>query len=211
VKLYCATTNLGKLREFRLAVEHYGGGRFEVEPLPGLAGLPAPEENGSTFEENAVAKAVYYSRFAPGPLFADDSGLEVDALSGAPGVWSARYAGEGAGDEANNRLLLEGMAGVADRTARFVCVIALAADGALLGTFRGEVEGELTEAPRGSNGFGYDPLFYYPPFGCTLAEVSGDQKLAVSHRGRALERMLRALEAGPFPAVQRDGVPSSER
>ncbi len=193
MKLYCATTNAGKLREFRLAVERHGGGRFEVEPLPGLADLPAPAENGPTFEANAVEKALYYSRFAPGRLFVDDSGLEVEALGGAPGVWSARYAGEGAGDEANNRLLLERMAGVAGRTARFVCVIALAAQGELLGTFRGEVEGQLTEAPRGSNGFGYDPLFFYPPFGCTLAEVSGDRKLSVSHRGRAIEGMLQAL------------------
>jgi len=195
VKLYCATTNPGKLREFRLAVERFGGG-IEIETLPGLEGIEPPEEHGETFEENAIAKAVYYSRYAPGPLFADDSGLEVDALGGAPGVRSARYAGAGATDEQNNRLLLERMCGVKDRTARFVCVVALAEKGRLLGTFRGTVEGRLLEAPRGANGFGYDPLFYYPPFQRTLAEVSGEEKLSVSHRGKAIEAMLRWLAAG---------------
>jgi len=193
VKLYCATTNPGKLREFRLAVKRFGRGDFEIETLPGLEGIEPPEEHGETFEENAIAKAVYYSRYAPGPLFADDSGLEVDALGGAPGVRSARFAGPGATDEENNRLLLERLRGVEDRTARFVCVTALAEKGRLLGTFRGTVEGRLLEAPRGENGFGYDPLFYYPPFRCTLAEVSGEKKLSVSHRGKALEAMLRWL------------------
>lgn len=189
MKLYCATTNPGKLREFRLAAERFGGG-IEIEALPGLERIEPPEEHGKTFEENAIAKAVYYSRYAPGLLFADDSGLEVDALGGAPGVRSARYAGPGATDEENNRLLIERLRGVEDRTARFVCVVALAERGRLVRTFRGTVEGRVLEAPRGENGFGYDPLFYYPPFGCTLAEVSGEKKLSVSHRGKALEAML---------------------
>ncbi len=189
MKLYCATTNPGKLREFRLAAERFGGG-IEIEALPGLERIEPPEEHGETFEENAIAKAVYYSRYAPGLLFADDSGLEVDALGGAPGVRSARYAGPGATDEENNRLLIERLQGVEDRTARFVCVVALAERGRLVLTFRGTVEGRVLEAPRGENGFGYDPLFYYPPFGCTLAEVSGEKKLSVSHRGKALEAML---------------------
>ncbi len=193
MKLYCATTNPGKLREFRLAVEQFGNGSFEIEVVPGLKELTPPEETGATFEENAVLKAVYYSRFADGPLFADDSGLAVDALDGAPGVYSARYAGEEATDEDNNRLLLERMADVADRTARFVCVIALAERGQMIETFHGTVEGQLLDAPRGQNGFGYDPLFYHPPFGCTLAEASPERKLTVSHRGRALESMLRYL------------------
>ncbi len=192
-KLYCATTNQGKLREFRLAVEQFGGGRFRVEPVPGLKDLPAPVEDGDTFEENAILKAVYYSQHAPGPVFCDDSGLAVDALDGAPGVHSARYAGEEASDEDNNRLLIARMEGRDGRTARFVCVIAVAGAGEVIATYRGTVEGVLTRGPRGENGFGYDPLFFHPPFGCTLAEVSGEKKLSVSHRGKALAAMMRAL------------------
>jgi XTP/dITP diphosphohydrolase len=193
VKLYCATTNPGKLREFRLAIERFGGVAFEVESLPGLSDLPPCEENGSSFEENAVAKALYYSRHSPGLLFADDSGLAVDALGGAPGVLSARFAGPDATDEENNRLLLAKMRGVENRAARFVCVVALADAGKLLGMFRGIVEGRLLEKPRGQNGFGYDPLFFYPPFGCTLAEATAEQKLTVSHRGKAIAAMLQFL------------------
>ena len=193
MKLYCATTNPGKLREFRQAVERFGGGRIELEPVPGLRGIAPCEETGAAFEENAAQKAVYYSRWAPGPVFADDSGLEVPALGGEPGVYSARYAGPGADDEANNRLLLERMAGVEDRRARFVCVAALAERGSLLASFRGVVEGEITAAPRGRNGFGYDPLFFYAPFGCTFGEADAEQKLSVSHRSRALEQMVRWL------------------
>lgn len=188
--LYCATTNSGKLREFQLAAERLGGGRIRIETVPGLAGITPAEETGATFEENAVQKAVYYSRHAPGPLFADDSGIEIDALGGEPGVRSARFAGPEATDEANNRLALERLKGVARRTARFVCVVAVAERGQVLATFRGVVEGEILNAPRGANGFGYDPLFYYAPFGCTLAEVSGEKKLEVSHRGQALRRMI---------------------
>lgn len=187
--LYCATTNAGKLREFRLAAQE-SGGEIRIEPVPSLSQIPAPEETGRTFAENAIAKAIYYSRFAPGLLFADDSGLEVDALGGEPGVDSARYAGAGAGDEDNNRLLIERLRGVADRSARFVCVIALAEQGKLIETFEGTIEGRILEAPRGVNGFGYDPLFFYPPYGRTLAEVSPEAKLAVSHRGKALRAML---------------------
>jgi len=113
----------------------------------------------------------------------------VDALGGAPGVWSARYAGPDASDDANNQLLLARMRGVANRTARFVCVIALADRGELLGTFRGEVEGTLAEEPRGAGGFGYDPLFYYPPFGCTFGEAPLADKMRVSHRSRALAQL----------------------
>jgi len=188
--LYCATTNPGKLREFRLAAERWSGQAIAVETVPGLKEIEPPEETGATFAENAALKAVYYSRFAPGPVFADDSGLAVDALGGAPGVYSARYAGPAATDADNNALVLERMQGEANRRARFVCVIALAAQGAVVDTFEGVVEGELLEAPRGAGGFGYDPLFYYPPFGCTLAEASAEQKLAVSHRGQALSALF---------------------
>jgi len=159
-------------------------------PLPGLKDLPQFEETGATFEANAMAKALYYSAYAPGLLFAEDSGLEVEALGGAPGVRSARFAGEGATDEANNRLLLEKLRGVSDRRARFVCVVALAEKGRLLATFRGAVEGRILEAPRGHNGFGYDPVFYYPPFRATFAQVAPARKFSVSHRGQALRGLL---------------------
>lgn len=187
--IYCATGNPGKLREFRASEPP----DFQVEPVPGLAGIDSCEETGATFEENAVLKALHYGRLAPGFLFADDSGLEVDALGRAPGVYSARFAGDGASDEANNGLLLEKMQGVRDRSARFVCVIALVNGTGLAGTFRGEVAGEILDEPRGANGFGYDPLFYYPPFGCTFGEVEPERKLAVSHRGLALAAMWRHL------------------
>ncbi len=195
MRLWCASSNPGKLAEFRLALDTFGHGRYPVEPLPGINLLAPPEETGSTFEENAAAKALYYGGHGSGLLFADDSGLEVDALGGAPGVHSARFAGPGATDADNNRLLLERLRGVGCRAARFVCVVALVEDGRLLGTFRGSVEGRILEAPRGSNGFGYDPLFFYPPFGCTLAEASREQKLQVSHRGNALAAMIRHLAA----------------
>lgn len=195
MRLYCATTNPGKLREFRLAAERYGAD-IAVEVIPGLGDLAPCEETGDTFEANAIQKALYYSRFVDDPVFADDSGLAVDALGGAPGVRSARYAGEHATDADNNRLLLERMTGVAERAARFVCVVAMARQGELVRTFRGEVEGLLLEAPRGTGGFGYDPIFLYPPFGKTLAEASPDEKLGVSHRGRALAQMFEFLVPG---------------
>jgi XTP/dITP diphosphohydrolase len=188
LQLYCATTNPGKLREFRLALE----GKFEVEALPGLAQIPAPEETGATFEENAIQKALYYSKYCEEYLFVDDSGLEVDALGGAPGVYSARFAGPDANDAANNRLLLDRMLGVQNRAARFVCVVALGREGKLIRTFRGEVEGQILDEPRGGNGFGYDPLFFYPPFGCTFGEAPLERKMGVSHRAIS----LRALAAG---------------
>lgn len=158
-------------------------------PLPGLPSIPPPDEIGVTFEENAVEKALYYSRLCDGYLFVDDSGLAVDALGGAPGVYSARFAGPNATDAANNQLLLDRMRGVADRTARFVCVVALARSGQLVRTFSGEVEGRLLEAPRGTNGFGYDPLFFYPPFGCTFGEAPLERKMQVSHRAQALRKL----------------------
>lgn len=188
--LYCATTNSGKLREFREAGERFGEGRIVVERLPAMKEISAPEETGSTFEENAILKAVYYSRFVDGPLFADDSGLEVAALGGAPGVYSARFAGPEATDEANNVLLLERLRGAEDRSGQFVCVIALARRGALVKTFRGEVRGTILETPRGDNGFGYDPLFYYSPFGCTFGEADLQSKMEVSHRAQALAAMF---------------------
>ena len=187
MKLYCATGNPGKLREFSLAA----GQGWEVVPL---VGIPPCEETGQTFEENAVQKAVYYSRYAPGLLFAEDSGLEVEALGGAPGVRSARFAGTGASDADNNRALMEKLIGVSNRSARYVSVIALAEAGKELRAFRGEVEGRIVDEPRGLNGFGYDPYFYYEPLGLTFAEAPAEQKLQVSHRGRAWAKMLEWLK-----------------
>ncbi len=189
--LYCATTNLEKLKEFRLAL----AGHYDVEQVPGISNVAPPEETGATFEDNAALKAVYYSRVCEQPVFADDSGLEVDALSGAPGVYSARYAGDQATDEENNKLVLERMRGVEDRTARFVCVIALAANGELIQTFRGTVEGQLLDHPRGALGFGYDPLFFFPAFGCTFGEADRERKTQISHRGKALQAMLAFLRS----------------
>jgi XTP/dITP diphosphohydrolase len=195
VTVYCATGNPGKLREFRLAAEQAG---IHVETLTGLADMPPCEETGVTFEANAILKAEYYGRHAPGLLFADDSGLEVDALGGAPGVYSARFAGPAATDQANNQLLLEKMRGVRGRSARFICVIALADGGRSRETFRGAVEGEILEQPRGPHGFGYDPLFYYPPFGCSFGETAPERKLTVSHRGAALRALFQRLSLGRF-------------
>lgn len=191
--LYCATSNPGKLREFQQAAAHFGARGAHVDVLPGLKQIPAPAETGSTFRENAILKAVGYSAHTAEYVFADDSGLAVDALAGAPGVYSARFAGEGATDAANNALLLAKMRGRSDRAARFVCVVALARAGSLIGTFDGVVEGALIEEERGDGGFGYDPLFYFPPFGCTLAEVDEARKMDVSHRGKALAAMFRSL------------------
>jgi XTP/dITP diphosphohydrolase len=192
LKIYCATGNPGKLREFQLAGELLA---IDIEPLAGLKSIAPPEENGATFEENARLKAAYYSTFAAGPLFADDSGLEVDSLGGEPGVYSARYAGPDATDLANNQLLLERLRGHSNRAARFVCVIGLAERGEVHRTFRGEVEGEILDQPRGRGGFGYDPLFFYPPFNCTFGEVDGPAKFNVSHRGKALRSLLEYLAA----------------
>lgn len=187
--LRCATTNAGKLREYHLAAGHYGFPEIDIQAIEGLESIEPCEEDGETFEANAEKKALHYSRFTEELVFADDSGLEVDALNGAPGVLSARYSPEGT-DEANNRLLLRHLDGSDDRIARFVCVIALAKKGEVLGTFRGEVEGILLEEPQGSAGFGYDPLFFYPPFDCTFGEASAARKMAVSHRGEAVKALL---------------------
>ncbi len=182
----CCSSNPGKLREFALASP-------VIQPLPGLKSVQPPEETGSTFEENAAIKALYYARFTSDLVFADDSGLEVDALGGEPGVYSARYAGEGASDAANNELLLNRLRGEANRHARFVCAIALAHQGAVINSFRGTVQGEILEAPQGDGGFGYDPLFYHRPSRCTLAELSPEAKWRVSHRGQAVRALLSFL------------------
>jgi XTP/dITP diphosphohydrolase len=164
-----------------------------IEPLPDLNRIATPDETGATFEENAKQKALYYGAYTPDWLFAEDSGLEVDALCGAPGVYSARFAGPGATDEDNNRRVLELLGDNPNRAARFVCSVALARNGAIAGVFRGTVEGEILREPRGSCGFGYDPLFYFAGFGCSFGEVARDRKQGVSHRGQALRAMLAFL------------------
>jgi XTP/dITP diphosphohydrolase len=194
---YAATTSSGKLRDFAAAARESG---IRIEPLPGLGTIPAPEEDQATFEGNAHLKAVYYSRFAPGLLIlADDSGLEVDALGGSPGVRSARYAqdagyapeGIESPDERNNLYLLEQMKDIsaAERTARYRCVLALSRDGMCLLTGEGSVEGSILAIPRGDGGFGYDPLFWLPERGRTMAEIDVETKHAFSHRGRAFRKL----------------------
>jgi XTP/dITP diphosphohydrolase len=178
-----------------------GHAPVEIELVPGFRDMPPAVEDGDTFDENAIKKALHYGRDAGGLLFADDSGLVVDALGGAPGVRSARYSGEGATDESNNRLLLANLRGRSNRAARFVCSIALVERGALRGVYRGAVEGQIIDEPRGGHGFGYDPLFFYPPFDCTFGEASDARKFEVSHRGQALRAMLAALATNSGPVL----------
>jgi XTP/dITP diphosphohydrolase len=194
MKVFCATGNPGKLAEFQVAARQFGFPEIEIEMLPRMETIAPVEETGDSFEENAILKARYYGAFASGFLFADDSGLEVDSLGGEPGVRSARYAGEDATDAANNRLLLFNLEGAADRRGRFVCVIALVEGGELLGTFRGEVEGEILLEERGDGGFGYDPLFWYPPFASSFGEIDRQRKMQVSHRGKALQALFTYLQ-----------------
>ena len=201
--LYAATSNPGKLRDFAYAAERHQG-RFAIEPLPALASIELPAEDGSTFEANARAKAIYYSRHAPGQLvIADDSGLEVAFLNGAPGVRSARYAEDqnlsdptATLDERNNAALLRALDEVPEpnRLASYRCALALVRDGEVLLTAEGRLDGILLLSPRGSAGFGYDPLFLLPDCGITMAEVEPAIRIQVSHRGRALENLLRKLE-----------------
>jgi XTP/dITP diphosphohydrolase len=190
IHLFCASGNPGKLREFRLAAGH---APVEIELVPGYKQLEPCVEDGETFEANAILKARHYARHVTGLLFADDSGLEVDALNGAPGVHSSRFSGPNSTDESNNRLLLGKLRGVTGRTARFVCAIALVEAGVLRGVWRGAVEGAILHETRGDGGFGYDPLFFCPQLSCTFGEAGASEKFAVSHRGQALRAMLAAL------------------
>jgi XTP/dITP diphosphohydrolase len=197
VTIYACSGNPGKLREFAVAARLLGASDVSVKRLPESGVISSPDETGTTFEENAIMKAIYYSGFTPELVFADDSGLAVDALGGAPGVHSARFAGPDATDAANNRLLLERLESASSRGARFVCVIAVAHAGRVLQIFRGTVEGRILHEPRGDGGFGYDPLFFYLPFKKTLAEVSAEEKFSVSHRGKALKAMVQWLKTLP--------------
>lgn len=191
--LYVCSTNTGKLRDFKLAARQAKRSDIEISPLPQLREISAPAEDGTTFAENAAAKALYYSNYSEEAVLADDSGLEVEALHGAPGVYSARYAGPGASDEDNNNALLRDLGNQSHREARFVCVLALALRGHVLMTAQGAVEGEVLEAPRGNGGFGYDPLFFYRPLRRSFGELSLEEKFSVSHRGRAFHALLARL------------------
>jgi XTP/dITP diphosphohydrolase len=195
VTLVVATGNPGKLREFEAALARAG-----VAVL-GLSALldPTPiEERGTTFLENATAKAEGYSRRTELPVLADDSGLEVDALEGRPGVLSARFGGPHLSDAARCRAVLKGLIDVSEerRTARFRCALALARAGRTLSTYEGSVEGRILRELRGTGGFGYDPIFFLPGAGRTFSELSAAEKEAVSHRGRALAGLARALAEG---------------
>lgn len=195
MRVLVASSNPGKLRDFKAAAAVQG---VEIELISGFQQIPEAVEDGETFEENARKKSEHYSRFLPGELiFADDSGLEVDALGGAPGVISARYAATAqepgnSSDEANNLKLLRELAAVSDerRTARFVCVISVAKDGQEVAQFRGTAEGIVLREERGTEGFGYDPLFYFPGLKKSFGELSGEEKAKVSHRGEAFAKFL---------------------
>jgi XTP/dITP diphosphohydrolase len=218
MKLYIATTNQGKLRDFTAAASEH----IDLIPLPGIKEIPAPPEDEPTFEGNARLKAIYYSHHAPGEIvIADDSGLEVDALHGAPGVRSARYAEDwltqqdqnfpspisATTDERNNLCLLQALSKIFNQpqTARYHCVLAAARDGKILAIGDGTIEGEILSTPRGTGGFGYDPLFYLPDQHKTMAELDIKTKLTFSHRGRAFAALLKAL----LPHLQSSQIQSS--
>ncbi|HWP84419.1 MAG TPA: RdgB/HAM1 family non-canonical purine NTP pyrophosphatase [Terriglobia bacterium] len=203
-KIQAATTNPGKLAELSHGSRLWStpGEELEewlIEALPGLAALPPCAEDGNSFAANAHQKAMHYSRFVKGLVLADDSGLEVAALGGEPGIHSARYAGPAATDEQNNAKLLRAMNEVPPpmRTARFVCELALAREGKFLARFTGVAEGYILGEPRGGGGFGYDPLFLDPMTGKTFAELSLEEKLRRSHRGKAVRGLMEWLATGP--------------
>jgi len=194
-RILLASSNPGKLAEFQALAAAAIGAIPKIELFPELASLPQFDESAPTFAENAAGKAAYYSRFTQLSVLADDSGLVVPALGGAPGVLSARYAGPGASDVDKIKKLLEemkGKIGIA-RTARFVCVLAAAHGGRVFAVTSDFVQGVLLESPRGADGFGYDPIFYVSEVGKSFAELSREEKNHLSHRGKAFRRMLRAL------------------
>ena len=206
-RILIATSNPGKLRDFAGAGVAHG---IEIAEIPHFSSLPLVVEDGLTFDANARKKAEEYSRYVPGEIVvADDSGLVVDALNGAPGVHSARYAAPdlhdkepheadtNTDDEANNARVLRELKNVLleRRMGRFVCVLAAARDGKTLATFRGVAEGLILDAPRGANGFGYDPLFYFPQIQKTFAELSAEEKARYSHRGSAFRQFLKWMDS----------------
>jgi XTP/dITP diphosphohydrolase len=192
-RLVLASGNPGKLREYQVLS---AGHALELQLLAAYAAVPEFPEGAATFAENAAGKALYYSKHSEESVFADDSGLVVPRLDGAPGVLSARYAGPGASSAERNAKLLSELRGERgmERSAYFVCVIAVARQGRCEVVVSEKVDGEILEEGRGSGGFGYDPVFYYPPLGKSFAELSADEKSLHSHRGKAFRRLMEVLE-----------------
>ncbi len=189
-KLVVATTNPGKVREIN---DILSGAGIDLVPLDTFPGLIEPEETGTTFAENARLKALYYAQATGLPSVADDSGLEIEALDNAPGVHSARWQGTDYAVKFRKIYELFQERGLETSAARFVCHVALADQGRVIYTTEGIVNGQIAPAPRGTNGFGYDPIFYYPPYKCTLAELDLDRKASVSHRGKAFGELRKFL------------------
>lgn len=199
IRALLASSNTGKLAEYR---ELADGSPVDLDLIPGFSALPQFDESFPTFAENGAGKALHYSQFTEELVFADDSGLVVPALGGKPGVRSARYGGLNATDADRVCKLLSEMRGKAndERRARFVCVLAVARKGRAIAVLSDGVEGILAERPIGANGFGYDPIFSFPPLERTFAELSRDEKNRYSHRGNAFRKMLRLLlEKGSIP------------
>ncbi len=209
--LVIATRNAGKTNEIRALIEDFP---IAIRNLDDFGPIPEVVEDGSTFEENAYKKASFTARVLGFPALADDSGLVVPALDGAPGVHSARWAGAAATDADRCRKLLQAMEAINDRRASFECVISIAVPGGPALTYASRCEGEITREPSGDNGFGYDPIFYYPPLGKTFAELSRDEKGKVSHRGRALQEIrdefdkIRIWIRRHMPVFERSGCAS---
>jgi XTP/dITP diphosphohydrolase len=193
IQVFLASSNPGKLREYRVLS---GDSPVELALLPNFTEVPLFEETALTFAENSAGKALHYSRFATGTVLADDSGLVVPALGGAPGVYSARYAGPGASDSDRVQKLLREMSALSgdDRKARFVCVTTLAQNGRAVAVLSDSAEGVIAKAPQGSGGFGYDPVFFFPQLGRTYAEITRAEKNQYSHRGRAFRKAIAFLE-----------------
>jgi len=181
-----ATKNAGKVKEFQQLLHDFP---VEIKNLNDFGPIPEVIEDGATFDDNAYKKAVFTAKVLGLPAIADDSGLVVEALGGAPGVKSARYAGENATDQENTAKLLREMEGITDRRAAFHCVISIAVPSGPALTYEGRCEGEITLKPKGISGFGYDPVFYFPDYGRTFAEISSEEKNRVSHRGKALREV----------------------
>jgi XTP/dITP diphosphohydrolase len=190
-QLVIASRNKGKTAEIR---ELLSGFPFKIKDLDDFGPIPEVEEDGETFDENAYKKASFTARVLGHPALADDSGLVVDALNGAPGVFSARYAGPDATNEDRSRKLLQEMEGISNRKAAFECVISIAVPTGPALTYEGHCEGIIAASPQGTNGFGYDPIFYYPPLKKTFAELTREEKSRVSHRGKALEEFRNEFE-----------------
>ncbi len=189
--LVLATRNKGKIAEFKTLLS---GFPIEMKSLNDFGPIPEVVEDGKTFEDNAYKKAHFTAKVLGFPALADDSGLVVEALGGQPGVFSARYAGEGAGDEANILKLLKAMEGVSDRRAAFECIIAIAVPRGPALIYGGRCEGEIARGRTGKNGFGYDPVFFYQPLAKTFAEMSQEEKNRASHRGKAMAKLLNEFD-----------------